>query len=155
MHEYPVLFADRADIKRVAESCYDIHDFLGRMLLNGIPRGAFRPVKQRVVYHTPCHLKTQQNKFGPRDLLKLVPDLESVGIRDSCCGIAGTFGMKRENFDLSMKIGSKLFNEIRKASPDVVLSGCGTCQIQIHQGTGLEVIHPLEILNRSLEPASR
>jgi FAD/FMN-containing dehydrogenase/Fe-S oxidoreductase len=155
MHEYPVLFADREDIKRVAESCYDIHDFLGRRLLNGIPRGAFRPIKQRVVYHAPCHLKTQQNKFGPRDLLKLVPDLELVGIRDSCCGIAGTFGMKKENFDLSMKIGSKLFNEIRKASPDVVLSGCGTCQIQIHQGTGLEVIHPLEILNRSLEPASR
>ncbi|HCA80751.1 MAG TPA: anaerobic glycerol-3-phosphate dehydrogenase subunit C, partial [Bacteroidetes bacterium] len=97
----------------------------------------------------PCHLKTQQNKFGPLDLLKLVPELDLVGIRDSCCGIAGTFGMKKENFDLSMRIGSKLFGEIERVKPDVVLSGCGTCQIQIRQGTGLDVIHPLELLNQS------
>jgi Fe-S oxidoreductase len=150
MHEYPTLFPERQDVKHVAESCFDIHDFLGGILLNGIPRGTFQPLKQRIVYHAPCHLKTQQNKFGPRDLLKLIPDLELVGIRDSCCGIAGTFGMKKENFDLSMKIGSKLFSEIERVKPDVVLSGCGTCQIQIRQGTGLEVLHPIEILNKSL-----
>ncbi|OGU25557.1 MAG: hypothetical protein A2X66_07660 [Ignavibacteria bacterium GWA2_54_16] len=149
MHEYPALFPGRQDIRRLADSCFDIHDFLGRILLNGIPRGTFRALKQRIVYHAPCHLKTQQNKFGPLDLLKLVPELDLVGIRDSCCGIAGTFGMKKENFDLSMRIGSKLFGEIERVKPDVVLSGCGTCQIQIRQGTGLDVIHPLELLNQS------
>lgn len=153
MHEYPSLFPERENIKRVAGSCYDIHDFLGRILLNGISRGTFSPVKQRVVYHAPCHLKTQQNKFGPRDLLKLVPDLELVHIRDSCCGIAGTFGMKKENFDLSMRIGSKLFGEIERVRPDAVLSGCGTCQIQINQGTGLDVIHPITLLNQAFQPA--
>jgi len=149
MHEYPALFPERLDLRHLADSCFDIHDFLGRILLNGISRGTFLPLKQRIVYHAPCHLKTQQNKFGPRDLLKLVPNLELVGIRDSCCGIAGTFGMKKENFDLSMRIGSKLFGEIERVRPDFVLSGCGTCQIQIRQGTGLEVLHPIEILNKS------
>jgi len=51
-----------------------------------------------------------------------------------------------------MEIGSKLFGEIKKANPDFVLSGCGTCQIQIKQGTGLEVIHPITILNQSFQP---
>ncbi|MCK5102981.1 MAG: hypothetical protein KAR17_09200, partial [Cyclobacteriaceae bacterium] len=83
------------------------------------------------------------------DLLKIIPGLELVDIEDSCCGIAGTFGMKKENFDLSMKIGSKLFTEIETAKPEMVLSGCGTCQIQINQGTGLQVIHPITLINQS------
>jgi glycerol-3-phosphate dehydrogenase subunit C len=151
-HEYPALFPERQDVKRLAGSCFDIHDFLGSILLNGRSRGDFLPLKQRIVYHCPCHLKAQQNRYGPRDLLNLVPDLELVDIRDSCCGIAGTFGMKKENYDLSMKIGSKLFGEIERVKPDVVLSGCGTCQIQIRQGAGLEVLHPIEIINRSFRP---
>jgi glycerol-3-phosphate dehydrogenase subunit C len=82
----------------------------------------------------------------------MIPGLELVRIEDSCCGIAGTFGMKKENFDLSMEIGSRLFSEIERASPDFVLSGCGTCQLQINQGTGVHVIHPITLLNRSYQP---
>ena len=78
--------------------------------------------------------------------------MELVEIEDSCCGIAGTFGMKKENFDLSMKIGSKLLAEIETAKPEMVLSGCGTCQIQILQGTGKEVIHPIVLLNKAYKP---
>jgi glycerol-3-phosphate dehydrogenase subunit C len=58
--------------------------------------------------------------------------------------------MKKENFDLSMRIGSKLFEEIGRVKPDIVLSGCGTCQVQIRQGTGLDVLHPIEVLNKAL-----
>jgi glycerol-3-phosphate dehydrogenase subunit C len=84
-------------------------------------------------------------------LLNLVPGLALKKIQDSCCGIAGTFGMKMENFDLSMEIGSALFTEIKTANPVYVISGCGTCQIQIHQGTGLDVIHPITLLNESFQ----
>jgi glycerol-3-phosphate dehydrogenase subunit C len=83
--------------------------------------------------------------------MKLIPGLVVIDIKDSCCGIAGTFGMKKENFDLSMEIGSKLFSEISNVSPEYVLSGCGTCQIQINQGTGLKVNHPITLLNQSFQ----
>jgi Fe-S oxidoreductase len=152
MHEYETLFNDNADIKKIAQSSQDIHDFLGSVFLSGEQKYSFTPVNRKVVYHAPCHLKVQKNKFGPNDLLKMIPGLELVTINDGCCGIAGTFGMKKENFDLSMKIGSTLFAEIKTANPDYVLSGCGTCQIQIHQGTGLDVIHPIKLLNESFQP---
>ncbi|MFH0989421.1 MAG: anaerobic glycerol-3-phosphate dehydrogenase subunit C [bacterium] len=151
MHEYETLFNDNADIKKIAQSSKDIHDFLGSVFLNGEQKYSFTPISKKVVYHAPCHLKVQKNKFGPTDLLKVIPNLELCRINDSCCGIAGTFGMKKENFDLSMEIGSALFAEIKTASPDYVLSGCGTCQIQIRQGTGLDVIHPIILLNESFQ----
>ena len=79
----------------------------------------------------------------------MIPRLVLLNISDSCCGIAGTFGMKEENFDLSMEMGVPLFSELERVRPDFVLSGCGTCQIQINQGTGLDVIHPMTLLNES------
>ena len=153
MHEYETFFPDKDDLKKIAEASKDIHQFLGEVFTEGDYNKSFSKVEKKLVYHAPCHLKTQQNKYGPIDLVKMIPGVELINIKDSCCGIAGTFGMKKENYDLSMEIGSKLFNEINKAKPDYVLSGCGTCQIQINQGTGLPVIHPVKIINESFHPS--
>ena len=148
-HEYPTLFGDNHDVRRVAEASSDVHDFLGRALEEGTVKGSFAPLHKRVAYHAPCHLKAQTNTYGPVDLLRMIPELVLLNISDSCCGIAGTFGMKEENFDLSMQMGVPLFSELERVRPDFVLSGCGTCQIQINQGTGLDVIHPMTLLNDS------
>lgn len=153
MHEYLNFFPDREDIKEAVEVCIDIHDFLGAVLSKPEWEKSFIENPTKIVYHDPCHLKSQKNKYGPKELLKLIPGLELLNIKDSCCGIAGTFGMKKENFDLSMEIGFKLFSEIKKVEPEYAVSGCGTCQIQIHQGTGLKVLHPMQILNESFQPA--
>jgi Fe-S oxidoreductase len=148
-HEYAMLFGENHDIRRVAEASSDIHDFLYRAFERGNIKGSFAALNKRVAYHAPCHLKTQKNKYGPVDLLRMIPGLVLLNISDSCCGIAGTFGMKEENFDLSMQMGVPLFSELERVRPDLVLSGCGTCQIQINQGTRLDVIHPMTLLNES------
>jgi FAD/FMN-containing dehydrogenase/Fe-S oxidoreductase len=148
-HEYQMLFAEDRDIRRVAEASFDIHDFLGHAFEKGDIAGSFAPLDKKVAYHAPCHLKTQKNKYGPLNLLRMIPRLVLLNISDSCCGIAGTFGMKEENFDLSMNMGVSLFSELERVRPDFVLSGCGTCQIQINQGTGMDVIHPMTLLNES------
>ena len=154
-HEYQTLFSNNHDIRRVAEASSDIHDFLGRTFEGGNIKGSFAPLHKKVAYHAPCHLKTQKNKYGPLNLLRMIPGLELLNISDSCCGIAGTFGMKQENFDLSMTMGVPLFSELERVRPDFVLSGCGTCQIQINQGTGLDVIHPMTLLNESFHSENK
>jgi len=149
MHEYLTFYPANDELKRIAKASYDIHQFLGIIFADGDYKNSLTPINKRIVYHAPCHLKTQKNRLGPADILPMIPGLELIKIKDSCCGIAGTFGMKKENFDLSMEIGSRLFAEIKKSDPDLVVSGCGTCQIQIKQGTGLEVIHPVTLINNS------
>ncbi len=151
MHEYIDLFSDNSALIKIAEDSYDIHSFLGNVFLENKFEGDFIPINKQAVYHAPCHLKAQKAKYSPIDLLSLIPNLEIKKIEDACCGIAGTYGMKKENFDMSMKIGSKLFAEIKRVKPDFVLSGCGTCQIQIKQGTNVVTIHPVTLLNQSFE----
>jgi glycerol-3-phosphate dehydrogenase subunit C len=149
MKEYTNYFQENSELSLIAENSIDIHDFLMKAFLQGEFTEPFLPIPKRIVYHDPCHLKSQNNDYGPEDLLRLIPELEIIDIEDSCCGIAGTFGIKKENYELSMKIGDPLFLQIEKANPDQLVSGCGTCQIQLTQGTDIETIHPIVLLHRS------
>jgi anaerobic glycerol-3-phosphate dehydrogenase C subunit len=141
------------DTEAVAASTCDIHQFLLRLHDDGKLNLDLGPIRKRVVYHAPCHLRAQGIGEAPRALLRLIPELTIADIQDSCCGIAGTFGMKRENFELSMRIGEPLFSQIAAARPDVVVTPCGTCAIQIRQGSGLPVTHPMELLRDAYRAA--
>lgn len=143
--DYPHLLGT-SEARRVAENTWDVHEFLLMLKRRGELNTRFGPVPLCITYHAPCHLRAQGVGDAPLELLRQVPALEIREIRDSCCGIAGTFGMKHQNFDLAMRMGSPLFQEIRRAQVEKVLSGCGTCKIQIEQGTGVETWHPIRIL---------
>ena len=138
-----------ADARMVSEHTYDIHEYLWKLYQEGNLNTDFRPVHKRVVYHNPCHLKAQNITQEPIELLKLIPELEVVEIEDTCCGIAGTFGFKKQNFELSMNIGKQLFENIKNAEPEWITTGCGTCNIQIKQGVGQEVLHPMSIFREA------
>ena len=88
--------------------------------------------------------------------MKLVPGLEVVELQeDSCCGMAGTFGLKKQFYDMSMKAGGNLFEQIREAKIDSVVTTCGTCNMQIVQGTGQHVEHLAKILGDSYRAYDR
>lgn len=62
-----------------------------------------------------------------------------------CCGMAGTFGYDAEHYDLSMKVGERLFNsELRNQGSEIVSSGAA-CRMQIQHGMGVEARHPLVV----------
>jgi len=147
--EYPLLFPSEKT-EELSRNSYDFLEFLAEYIDSHGEGITFKPIRKRVVYHTPCHLKAQGLTTGPEQLLSRIPELELVEIEDSCCGIGGTFGIKKENYDLSMKIGERLFRAIREAGPDLVLTSCGTCKMQMEQGLKREVIHAARLLAESL-----
>jgi FAD/FMN-containing dehydrogenase/Fe-S oxidoreductase len=108
------------------------------------PSGTTAPL--RVGYHLPCHLKAQQIGSPSLALLREIPGLELVDLDAGCCGMAGTFGMKAQNFDLSMLSGKPLFDRVTETAPDLIASECSTCRLQIGQATGLPVVHPITLL---------
>ena len=66
-----------------------------------------------------------------------------------CCGMAGTFGMRAGTFDLSMETGRPLFERVAEAAPELLISECSTCRMQLAQATGLRTAHPAELLARA------
>jgi anaerobic glycerol-3-phosphate dehydrogenase C subunit len=146
--EYPRILNNEAS-RRVAEHCYDIFEYLVLLRDRGKLRLAFRKHDLAVGYHNPCHLRALDGGGQVVELLKQIPGLRVEAFSDICCGLGGTFGLKKENFDLSMAIGERLFQEIRDSHVDEIVTSCGACAMQILQGTGRRAIHPLSLMAKA------
>jgi len=100
-----------------------------------------------IVLHGHCHQKALWGDGTSSRLLGRLSD--NVTVLDSgCCGMAGSFGYDQKKYDLSMKIGElSVFGPVRAASSDAVICAPGTsCRHQIHDGTGRDAVHPIQLL---------
>jgi anaerobic glycerol-3-phosphate dehydrogenase C subunit len=143
--EYPKIVNSHL-AHEVAEKCYDIHQFLMMLHKRGELRLDLGEVNLAVGYHNPCHLRALGVVKEPVELLRLIPGVTVREFSDACCGLVGTYGMKKENFGLSMAIGKRLFGEIEGSGVDEISTACGACKLQIYQGTRREAIHPISLL---------
>ena len=135
----------------VATRTCDIMEYLVRLRANRQLNTEFHPVNLSLVYHAPCHLKTLGEELitARLELLRLIPGISVTRIDQGCCGMAGTFGIKKCNYAMSMSIGEPLFEEIKCLTPDKVITECPGCKMQIEQGTGMEVTHPIIIIDKA------
>ena len=148
IEDYPRILGTE-EARHLAAHTIDVHQYLWRLHERGELRTDFKEVPISVVYHNACHSVAQGITEEPIKLLKLVPGVEVRPIDDSCCGIAGTYGMKSENYERAMEIGAPLFKELHRTKAEAILTGCGTCNIQIAHGAKREVVHTMAILRRA------
>jgi glycolate oxidase iron-sulfur subunit len=135
----PALAQDAATVAGMAK---DISELLVQI---GLPAGA--PKGLRVAYHAACSLQHgQQVKTAPKDLLKTA-GFEVVEPADShlCCGSAGTYNLLQPEISAQLKTRKVLTLEAR--SPDLIAAGNIGCMMQIGSGTGLPVVHTVELLD--------
>ena len=147
-HDYAHLL-DIPGAEQVGVRVYDICEYLWMLHEAGELDLDFQPVTTRVLYHAPCHLKSHGIGYPAMRLLRLIPGVQLEEVDEGCCGISGTFGVKVEKYDLSMKIGSRLFEAVKAAGRDSVLADCETCRMQVEHGTGARSAHPIDILARA------
>ncbi len=148
IEDYPrILGTD--DARRLADHTIDVHQYLWKLHERGELNTQFNEVPLNVVYHNACHSVAQGIIEEPVRLLGLVPGLSIRPIEDSCCGIAGTYGMRSENYDRAQAIGDPLFKAIDRTRAEVILTSCGTCNIQIADGLKRPVTHTMAILRQA------
>ena len=149
--EYPhLLNVDNADIRSRINMATR---FLYQQIEKGEIKLAFRPdFKKRVTYHTPCHMEKLGWSIYSVSMLRMIPGLELIMLPSQCCGIAGTYGFKKENYQYSQAIGEPLFEAIRQSGVDVVATDCETCKWQIEMSVpGITVQNPISILAEAID----
>ncbi|EPD5994246.1 anaerobic glycerol-3-phosphate dehydrogenase subunit GlpC [Escherichia coli] len=109
-----------------------------------------KPLPLKVVYHTPCHMEKMGWTLYTLELLRNIPGLELTVLDSQCCGIAGTYGFKKENSPTSQAIGAPLFRQIEESGADLVVTDCETCKWQIEMSTSLRCEHPITLLAQAL-----
>jgi FAD/FMN-containing dehydrogenase/Fe-S oxidoreductase len=149
--EYPrIIEEERSRI--VAQFCEDIHEFLLKMVEAG--RGTPSRVRKtgpKVGYHSPCHLRALGEGDAPAKLLEATGKVQLVRLRDLCCGMGGTFGLKKKNSRLSRQMGMEMAKGIRESDVSIVASSCAACRMQIEELAGVKTVHPLVLLERIYE----
>jgi len=126
--------------------------FLYRLIERGEVRLAFRDeFRMRVAYHSACHMERLGWVIYSTSLLKMIPGLELLMLPSQCCGIAGTFGFKKENYRYSQAIGKSLFEKIEELGVEWVSTDCETCKWQIEMSTSAKVLNPITIIAEALD----
>ena len=148
--EYPhLLRMDNSDIR-------DHIDLATRFIYRLVDEGKVKLVfkkdyKAKIAYHTPCHMAKLGWSIFSTELIRMIPGVEFTMLDSTCCGIAGTYGFKKENYEVSQAIGKPLFDQIAKLKPDFVACDCETCKWQIEMSTSKEVKNPISILAEALD----
>ena len=148
--EYPhLLDIDNADVREDVELATR---YIYRLLSQKITKVNVKTgQKIKVAYHTPCHMEKLGWAYYSIELLKLIPNIELTILDSQCCGIAGTYGFKKENYKTSQDIGEPLFKQIEALDIDYVVTDCETCKWQIEMSTSKRCEHPISILANALE----
>jgi Fe-S oxidoreductase len=151
--ELPLMFPQDADVKAVQEAMFDPFEYFVLRAKDGLLKQDFKQPLGKVSYHIPCHSRVQNMGQKTREALQLVPGTQ-VSTVERCAGHDGTWGVKREYFDNSMKIGRPVFRQMAEPGPDYVSSDCPIAGRHILQGMGAEAgkaerAHPLTLLRKA------
>jgi iron-sulfur cluster protein len=113
------------------------------------------PVGPRLFYHSHCQQKTIGAAAATEKLLRDI-GFDVVTSSVECCGMAGSFGYKKDFYELSMAVGEDLFEQVRAAEagqePRTLVASGTSCTEQLHAGLGRQVMHPVELLLAILRP---
>ncbi|MCK4818338.1 FAD-binding oxidoreductase, partial [bacterium] len=148
-------FVGGEDAKIVSENTFELMSYL----FNLLTQDKLKPVKKRphvkrgakyereaFAYHLPCHLLAIGGGGASVELLRELCGLEVVDLKAGCCGLAGTFGMQKKNYELSSQIAEGLKEALEKSSTKNVLTECAACKMQIEHLSEAKVVHPIKVL---------
>ena len=146
--ELPLMFPEDADVKAVTEAMFDPFEYLVLRKKDGMLKTDFKKALGKVSYHIPCHLRVQNMGQKTRELLEMIPDTKVTTV-ERCAGHDGTWGVKSEYFEQSMKIGRPVFRQMAEAAPDYIGSDCAIAGRHIQQGMGettTQKQHPITLI---------
>ena len=151
--ELPLMFPHDADVKAVQEAMFDPFEYFVLRRRDGLLKTDFKQPLGKVSYHIPCHSRVQNVGQKTRELLETVPGTTLTTV-ERCSGHDGTWGVKKEYYENSMKIGRPVFRQMAEAQPDWVSSDCPIAARHIMQGMGeskkkAQKAHPLSLLRKA------
>jgi FAD/FMN-containing dehydrogenase/Fe-S oxidoreductase len=144
-HEYPLL-VDNEDTRLVAANTQEAGQYLWALHSSNQLELDFRPLTMSIMYHTPCHLRALDPDHSGLRLLSLIPGLTVLHADRGCSGMAGTYGLKRQNYRTSLRVGWGLIGSMKETYAQVGSTECSSCKLQMEQGVDKPTIHPIALM---------
>jgi Fe-S oxidoreductase len=149
--ELPLMFPDDPQVLKVRDAIYDPFEYLSVRQKAGKLRTDFKESLGSISYHVPCHQRVQNVGLKTKEMLELVPGTKVEAV-ERCSGHNGTYAVKSEFHDISMKIGRPVMNKVEAAGCDHYISDCPMAADQIQNGLKdktKEPELPMELLRKA------
>lgn len=148
--ELPLMFPEDEDVRKVRDAVFDPFEYLAVRHRHGKLETDFKNELGKIAYHVACHQRVQNIGQKTREVLGLVPGTEVMPI-ERCSGHDGTYAVKVEFHETSMKIGRPVFNRVKSAEASCYTSDCPMAARQIQNGLrdGSRPDHPLTLLRKA------
>ena len=149
---YPKLMDRHPNAVAVAEHSHELFELV-EQLENEVPTGEQILMKGRKFgFHIACHQGALGAGKDAMDFLKRRGAEIEVVETGTCCGMAGTFGLKHGflGYELSQAVGEPLFEGFKDAGVETVVTESSVCRIHLQEGTEMKVRHPLELLRSDI-----
>jgi FAD/FMN-containing dehydrogenase/Fe-S oxidoreductase len=146
-------FVAGEDAQLVSENTYELMGYLLELQRQGKLKRPTKSIKEEFIYHLPCHLCVAGDGTASIKLLQELCGVKVIDLKAGCCGLAGTFGFSKKNYELSSQIAARLKEAIEKSPIKNVLTECAACKMQIEHISGATVVHPIKVLAEAYECA--
>jgi Fe-S oxidoreductase len=151
--ELPLMYPLEADVLAVRDAMFDPFEYLVLRKKDGLLKTDFQVALGKISYHIPCHARVQNMGQKTRELLESIPGTELTTV-ERCAGHDGTWGVKSEYYENSMKIGRPVFRRMAAPGPATIASDCPIAGRHILQGMGedanhVEKAHPLALVRKA------
>jgi len=148
--ELPLMFPEDAAVAKVQKAFFDPFEYLALRHRGGLMNTDFPNSIGKIAYHVACHQRVQRIGLKTRDILAMIPDTE-IDVIERCSGHDGTYAVKQEFHDTSMKIVKPVVTRVRKAEADAYASDCPMAGHHISAGLddGSETQHPMSLLRQA------
>jgi FAD/FMN-containing dehydrogenase/Fe-S oxidoreductase len=152
--DYKRLVDDSEKAEKVAQNTYLFEEFIAGLIdKDQISQDSFTDDDKDIKIHVHCHQKALSSSKVSFDILNFPKNYKAKIIVSSCCGMAGSYGLEKSNYEMSMKMGEQqLFPAVRKAPNDTLIAANGfSCRHQIKDGTNKTALHPIEIFRHAMK----
>jgi glycerol-3-phosphate dehydrogenase subunit C len=155
--EWPLILPQSAAVKRLAQATFDISEYVVDIAkTTGLAPG-LKPLPGGVSLHLACHARAQNVGAKAAEMLRLLPEAD-LAVIERCSGHGGAWGVRRENFDVALKVGKPVARQAARNDKAFVASECPLAGVHILQGMAAldgetkppsHAFHPIELFARA------
>ncbi len=148
--ELPLMFPNDPDVQKVKNAFFDPFEYLMIRHKEGKLKTDFKNELGKVAYHAACHQRVQNIGPKTREMLSIIPGTE-VEIIERCSGHDGTYAVKKEFHEFSMKIVKPVVDRVKKAEAAHYGSDCAMAGHHIENGLkdGRAPSHPISLVRKA------
>jgi glycerol-3-phosphate dehydrogenase subunit C len=157
-YEWPLLVPDSEEIKNLSKNTYDICEYLVKFIQENSLSELIKPIdnQESITLHISCHSRAQNIGQKASELLRMIPNLK-IDVIERCSGHGGSWGVKKNNFQMALKVGKPVSRKAIQSKNKYIVSECPLAATHIKQGMDKiekndtkALSHPLEIFIKSI-----